>query len=81
MGEGYFGNHLVRALYSQTREDGDGDYWELGYQYSFSKRTRVYVEYLDGERIDQDSFAKKAGTLSYDVEEGPRLGLGIRHYF
>ncbi len=81
LGEGYFGNHLVRALYSQTRQDGDGDYWGLGYQYNFSKRTRVYVEYLDGERIDQDSFAKTAGTLSYDVKEGPRLGLGIRHYF
>ncbi len=81
MGEGYFGNHLVRALYSQTGKDGDGDYWGLGYQYNFSKRTRVYVEYLDGERIDHDSFARTATTLAYDVEEGPRLGLGIRHYF
>ncbi len=49
-GQYVFGNSTIRAAYGQldTGLDGDSniDNWALGYQYNFSKRTSLWVEYI-----------------------------------
>ncbi|MDS4041907.1 MAG: porin [Candidatus Competibacter sp.] len=59
-GQYTFGNNVIRASYGflspddstlyfadgTTAKQGDLNNWALGYQYNFSKRTRVWVEYL-----------------------------------
>lgn len=65
--EAYFGNNTVKALVtSKDTGSADMDSWALGFQHSFSKRTRVYVEYSD---LD---------TGSSDWSE---FAVGLRHDF
>jgi predicted porin len=66
-GQYTFGNNVIRGAYGYMDPD-DGllflangntvtqstlNNWVLGYQYNFSKRTRVWVEYL-GQQVDSD---------------------------
>ncbi|MCP4238701.1 MAG: porin [Aestuariibacter sp.] len=70
-GEAYFGNNTVKVLYTTKDTSGgaDADAWAIGLQHSFSKRTRVYVEYSD---FDADS------TSDADMDE---FAIGLRHDF
>jgi len=66
-GQYTFGNNIIRAAYGfmspsdellflangNILEQSDINNWVLGYQYNFSKRTRVWVEYL-GQEVDTD---------------------------
>ncbi len=77
-GEAYFGNHTVRAMYGSLDYDADDtDSWGLGYQYSFSKRTRVYAEYGDLSGVNKSD---PEGDYA-DVGDGTKFALGIRHDF
>jgi predicted porin len=53
-----FGNNVVSAAYGQLDPGTDGsdniDNYLLGYQYNFSKRTRVWVEYI-GRSADSNT--------------------------
>ncbi|MCP4282591.1 MAG: porin [Alteromonas sp.] len=70
-GEAYFGNNTVKVLYTTKDTSGgaDVDAWAIGLQHSFSKRTRVYVEYSD---FDADT------TSDADMDE---FAIGLRHDF
>ncbi|MCP4992219.1 MAG: porin [Gammaproteobacteria bacterium] len=49
-GEAYFGNNTLRAAYGQVDAAGtEFDVISVGAQHSFSKSTRVFVEYGDSE--------------------------------
>jgi len=66
-GQYTFGNNVIRGAYGyMSPDDGqlflangnivtqsDINNWVLGYQYNFSKRTRVWVEYI-GQDVDSD---------------------------
>jgi predicted porin len=82
-GQYAFGNNIIRGSYGFTSPD-DGQFilangnilqqsevnnWTLGYQYNFSKRTRLWVEYL-GQDVDSDLVGDKQ-TVS----------IGTRHDF
>ncbi|HQC71910.1 MAG TPA: porin, partial [Candidatus Competibacteraceae bacterium] len=53
-----FGNNVVSAAYGQLDPGTDGsdsiDNYLLGYQYNFSKRTRMWVEYI-GRSADSNT--------------------------
>jgi predicted porin len=82
-GQYTFGNNVIKGAYGfvspdkdliQTGpnrfiEQEDIQNWALGYQYNFSKRTRVWVEYI-GQDIDSDLVGDKQ-TVS----------IGTRHDF
>ncbi|MCP3869521.1 MAG: porin [Gammaproteobacteria bacterium] len=75
-GEYYMGNNTFRALWGQLDFDFDKeDTWALGWQYNFSKRTRVYVEYGEPSGASRDT-----GT-SVSVGDGNVASFGLRHYF
>ncbi|MCB1858431.1 MAG: porin [Gammaproteobacteria bacterium] len=76
-GEGYFGNHTLRAMFGNLDYDYDDDNsWAVGYQYNFSKRTRAYLEYSDRAGVSRDN---NAGTIT--VGESDVLTMGFRHDF
>lgn len=68
--EAYFGNNTVRALIGEKDFDNgsasDRDRWVIGVQHNFSKRTRVYAEYLDLEIGNTDT---------------SEFAIGLRHDF
>ncbi len=70
--EAYFGNNTVKVLYTSADTSGgaDTDAWAIGLQHSFSKRTRVYVEYAD---LDADT-ASGLGDMN-------EFSVGLRHDF
>ncbi|MCP5009943.1 MAG: porin, partial [Aestuariibacter sp.] len=75
-GEAYFGNNTVKLSVSSIDTDAtsttastDTMAWAIGLQHSFSKRTRVYVEYSD---LDADT------TSDADMDE---FAIGLRHDF
>ena len=79
-GEAYFGKHTIRAMWGNLDYDADDtDNWALGYQYSMSKRTRVYAEYGEpsGARRDQLGSANPGIT----VGDAKIFGVGLRHDF
>ncbi|MDG4552321.1 MAG: porin [Candidatus Contendobacter sp.] len=71
-GQYTFGNNVIRGAYGyMTPDDGqlflangniltqsDINNWALGYQYNFSKRTRVWVEYI-GQDVDSELVGSK----------------------
>jgi len=71
-GQYTFGNNVIRAAYGfmspddellflangNILEQSDINNWILGYQYNFSKRTRVWVEYI-GQDVDSDLVGNK----------------------
>jgi predicted porin len=82
-GQYSFGNNIIRGSYGFTSPD-DGQFilangnllqqsevnnWTLGYQYNFSKRTRLWVEYL-GQDVDSDL-----------VGDRQTVSIGTRHDF
>jgi predicted porin len=82
-GQYTFGNNVIRGAYGfstpdidqfifangDIREQSDINNWILGYQYNFSKRTRVWVEYI-GQDPDSDLVGARQ-TIS----------IGTRHDF
>ncbi len=72
-GQYAFGNNIIRAAYGQTDTGIDGedmiDNYRLGYQYNFSKRTLVWVEYS----------GRDADTPLYGDQDV--VSIGTRHYF
>ncbi len=71
VGEYYFGDNTVRLGYGDIGRDNgeDTDYWVAGFQHRMSKRTRVWVEYGDGD------------VLYNADEDDSLLSIGIRHDF
>ena len=71
-----FGNNMVKASYGQEDFDDnilglapDADSWAVGFDHNLSKRTKVYIQYVDRD-VDQGS--------SIDVSGG---SLGMVHKF
>lgn len=66
-----FGNNIIRATYAYIDPDdlSEVNYWEVGYQYNMSKRTRLWVEYIGFE--DDNDFSADSDAVSF----------GIRHDF
>ncbi|HXH02546.1 MAG TPA: porin [Candidatus Competibacteraceae bacterium] len=78
-----FGNNILRAGYARLDTDApvadrgsetEFDIWKLGWQYNFSRRTRVFVEYADNE------IATGGGFLPFGAEYD-NLSVGMRHDF
>jgi len=78
-GEAYFGKHTIRAMWSNLDYDiDDDDNWVVGYQYSLSKRTRVYTEYGELTGVQQDNLnANQVASL----QDGKIWNFGLRHDF
>ncbi len=74
--EVYFGNNTVRAMYGQNEADNsantDTDFYALGFQHNFSKRTRVYVEYIVND------FDNKGAVADVKTSD---FSFGLRHDF
>ncbi len=75
-GEYRFGNNTIRGAYGQldTKLDVPGfddkiDNYLVGYQYDFSKRTRVWIEYI----------GRSADSLVYGDQNA--VSIGTRHDF
>lgn len=68
-GEAFLGNNTIRALYGQRDADkfDTMDVWALSAQHNFSKRTRVYAEYIVNDADDDG-----------DLQE---FNIGFRHDF
>ena len=70
-GQYAFGNNTVRAAYGQvdTGLDGDDkiDNYLVGYQYNFSKRTSLWVEYI----------GRSADTLYYGDQNAVSIGTRV----
>ena len=85
-GEYYFGNNTLRVMYGNVEDDDDIDKdfgtWALGLEHSFSKRTRVYVEYQDTEhnQSSPSGWADWHNNGQPDQEQ-KKFGAGIRHDF
>lgn len=78
-GEYYLGNHTFRALYSDIDWDvDDSGNWVIGYQYNFSKRTRVYTEYGDFTGVQRDNLG--ANQVA-SVQDAKIWNFGLRHDF
>lgn len=71
-----FGANTVRAGYASYDHDmknvSDVDAWRVGYQYDLSKRTRLWVEYLDESNI---------GNVAKAQTDRNFLSIGMRHDF
>lgn len=71
-----FGANTIRAGYAAYDHDiknvDDTDAWRVGYQYDLSKRTRLWVEYLDESNI---------GTTAATQTDRSFLSIGMRHDF
>ena len=81
-GEAYWGNNIFRASYADYRKDlKDLDnIWAIGWQYNFSKRTRVYAEYFNGTAPAGDSL-NAMNQVVLDAKDGDVFGFGVRHDF
>jgi predicted porin len=69
-----FGNNMVKAMYGQSDFDGlglalgDVDSWAVGFDHNLSKRTKVYIQYVD-KNVDDP-----IGVVSTDVS-GASIGM------
>jgi predicted porin len=83
MGEYYFGNNTLRAVWARAdvdldqAPDGDYDSYGIEAEHKFSKRTRIYASFYDSDlwSIGTDNNGR---TETYD---GTKYGMGIRHDF
>ena len=83
-GEYYWGNNTFRGSYASYGSDISdlNDLWAIGWQYNFSKRTRVYAEYFDGSAFNRgDTSVDAVGNLDLSFVDGKSFGLGVRHDF
>lgn len=85
-----FGNNMISAAYGQLDTGLSGadpiQNYVLGYQYSFSKRTRVWVEYV-GRNAEQPTitsvaadgtiFVSDPGTIFYGDQNGVSIGTRV----
>jgi predicted porin len=65
-----FGNNMVKASYGQESFDTniaglapDVDAWAIGFDHNLSKRTKVYIQYVDRSVDDDDSFDISGGSV------------------
>jgi predicted porin len=67
-----FGSNIIRASWALNDYDegGDVNFWQVGWQYNFSPRTRLWLEYV-GVDADDD----------VPVTESSAVSLGMRHDF
>ena len=79
-GQYVFGNNTVRAAYGQldTGIDGDDkiDNYLVGYQYNFSKRTSVWVEYI-GRSAELYTIPGNSATTKYLGDQNA-VSIGTR---
>ena len=53
-----FGNNMIKAMYGQVDFDGvsglgpDAESWAIGFDHNLSKRTKVYIQYVDRDADD-----------------------------
>ncbi len=82
-GEYYFGNNTLRAVYGYADPDkkflGEKDFTSYGIelQHNFSKRTLMYVSYLDSDLMA----VTDANQPNAKVRDGNKFGVGLRHDF
>jgi len=73
VGQFAFGNNVLRAAYGQTDTGIDGEdtieNYRFGYQYSFSKRSLLWAEYL----------GRNADTVLYSDQNV--VSIGMKHLF
>ncbi|TCO75759.1 putative porin [Plasticicumulans lactativorans] len=77
-GELFFGNNVLRGGWGRYDVDNGDDYdvWRAGYQYNLSKRTRVWLEYIDSD------FASGATSPFVSTgDEYKNIQFGMRHDF
>lgn len=67
-----FGSNIVRASWALNdyEEGGEVNFWQLGWQYNFSPRTRLWLEYVG---VDADDDVPNT--------EQSAVSLGMRHDF
>jgi predicted porin len=72
-----FGNNMVKAMYGQVDvdagisgvlADSDVDSWAIGLDHNFSKRTKVYIQYVDKD-------------TDYDATDLSGASIGMVHKF
>ncbi len=96
-GEYYFGNNTLRALYAYTDLDEDGylslggnatrdlddDYstYQVELQHNFSKRTLMYVSYLNSDLMGTSTENSGAANERTNDEDGSKFAIGLRHDF
>ena len=67
-------NTLIAQWGERDRDNGtEAEVWAIGVQHAFSKRTRVYAEYIDSE-----DNAIAAGAAGADKDN---IVIGLRHDF
>ena len=73
-----FGNNIMRVGYAHGEADDaeDADFWSVGLQHNFSKRTRIWVEYFrtqsDADTVSEAYFGERDRDL---------VSIGMRHDF
>ncbi|HEB96471.1 MAG TPA: porin [Sedimenticola thiotaurini] len=78
-GEMYMGKHTFKAMWGNLDYGADDDdNWAIGYQYSLSKRTRVYTEYGEPTGVQQDN--TNANQIA-SLQDGKIWNIGLRHDF
>lgn len=79
-----FGANTIRGGWGRMEPDinslDDYDTWEIGFEHRLSKRTRLWVEYVDTEIPAYLSEFDVVGTDG-QIKGGSNLALGIRHDF
>ena len=50
-GKYMFGNNTIKGMFGNTDPDWESDYnsWALGWDYNFSRRTQLWVNYADSD--------------------------------
>ena len=68
-----FGNNKIKAMYADrdwdddTSDlfDNDNDAWAIGWDYSFSKRSKMYAQYADSDHVIMQKNALESGTKGF----------------
>lgn len=68
-----FGNNKVKAMYAdrdwdsdlEDLFDDDGSAWAIGWDYSFSKRSKMYAQYADSDHVLMNSNSGPDGTKGF----------------
>jgi predicted porin len=80
-----FGNNVLRGTFSYQKADdfdGDAQYYELGFDHFFSKRTRLWAEsYWFVQDLEDVDALQDIQNISVDDSKKWAISLGIRHDF
>ena len=68
-----FGNNKIKAMYADrdwdddTSDlfDNDNDAWAIGWDYSFSKRSKMYAQYADSDHVLMNDNSLPSGTKGF----------------